>query len=1064
MITTATPIPNAPLADDNPLRIAVRAAYHADETACVKRLLAELSAEVDDEQRRRIDAMARQLVTAVRADPHGHGGLDAFLQEYSLSSEEGVALMCLAEALLRVPDAPTADALIEDTLAGADWKSHLGQSESFFVNVSTWGLILTGRVISLDKKTVLNIGEFLARLVARGGEPLVRAALARAMRILGRQFVLAENIDAALKAARTQESRGYGYSYDMLGEAARTAADADRYFTGYAEAIEAIGKHDTFADPHRSAGVSVKLSALHPRYEFAQAERVLAELLPRIRALCQMARAHSLGLTIDAEESERLDPSLSVFERLALDASLQDWDGLGLAVQGYQKRAPAVIDWLQELAGRSKRKFMIRLVKGAYWDSEIKQAQVAGLDGYPVFTRKAATDVSYLACARKLLAGPDHFYPLFATHNAHTVASILAFAGERRDFEFQCLQGMGEALYDQVISQHRRNCRIYAPVGPHEALLPYLVRRLLENGANSSFVNRLVDAKLPIEQIIRDPATTLAQTRPKPHPNIPLPAHLYPDRRNSDGMNLFDSPTLASYYRAARALRDTAWVAEPKTVPRRRSSRGQLKRETAAVLNPATGEKIGVVHHACEDDIEDSVVAANAAAGEWDRLGGAARADILEAAAELYQQHRHELMFLCNVEAGKTLPDAVAEVREAVDFLRYYATLARRDFAGAQSLRGPTGESNQFSLHGRGVFACISPWNFPLAIFTGQTSAALAAGNCVIAKPAEQTPLIAARATELLHQAGVPESVLHYLPGTGAEVGARLAADTRIHGIAFTGSCRTARRIQCILANSEGEGEGAIRPLIAETGGINAMIVDSTALPEQVVGDVIASAFHSAGQRCSALRVLYLQDDVADGIVEMLRGAMAELRVGDPMAISTDLGPIIDQAARDELLAHIERCRRRGFPVEIGPAARAPASDGGTFCSPAIIEIGGIADLDEEVFGPILHIARFAAAELDRVVDAINAAGYGLTFGIHSRIQSTVARVCGRIRAGNVYVNRSMIGAVPGVQPFGGEGRSGTGSKAGGPNYLRGFALERAVSTDTTAAGGNASLLTLESS
>ena len=1045
----------------NPLRTAIAQQYHADESDCVARLLDEVV--VSDKQRRQIGDIARRLVEGIRADHSAHGGLDAFLREYRLSGEEGVALMCLAEALFRVPDARTADALIEDKLAGADWQSHLGHSDSLFVNVSTWGLLLTGKVISLeptDKGAAENIGDYLARLIARSGEPVIRAALVRAMKIMGRQFVLAETIHAGLKTARVKESRGYAYSYDILGEAARTAADARRYFDAYMEAVEAIGKNDTVGDPLRSAGLSVKLSALHPRYEFAQGRRVMDELLPRIKTLCAAARSHGIGLTIDAEESERLDPSLSLLESLALDADLLDWDGLGFAVQAYQKRAPAVIDWLEDVAARSRRKLMIRLVKGAYWDSEIKQAQLNGFADYPVFTRKPATDVSYLRCAQKLLAGPARFFPLFATHNAHTVAAILTFAGERRDFEFQCLHGMGEILYDRVIERHRAACRIYAPVGPHKDLLAYLVRRLLENGANSSFVNRLVDAKLPVEQIIRDPVAALAQLRPAPHPDIPAPPRLYPDRANSAGMNLSDGETLGQYYRAVRGLLAKSWEAAPITATT--TVTPAPARQAAAVINPATGEKVGAVHSACDLDIENAITSATAAADDWDRLGGGARAELLEAAADLYERHRDELLFLCNAEAGKTLPDAVAELREAVDFLRYYAGLARRDFTDAQTLRGPTGESNRLALHGRGVFACISPWNFPLAIFTGQVSAALAAGNCVIAKPAEQTPLIAARAVQLLHRAGIPEAVLHCLPGDGATVGARLVADGRIAGVAFTGSGDTAKLIQRALAGGGGADDGgeAIRPLIAETGGINAMIVDSTALPEQVVGDVIASSFQSAGQRCSALRMLYLQREVAEQITDMLRGAMAELKVGDPMDIATDIGPIIDPAARDLLSAHINRCREKGFVVETGGG---DGDGGGCFFNPAIIQVNGIADLDREVFGPVLHVARFDAADIDQVVDAINATGYGLTFGIHSRIQSTVERVVARIKAGNVYVNRNTIGAVVGVQPFGGEGRSGTGPKAGGPRYLHAFALERAVSTDTTAAGGNASLLSLES-
>ena len=1049
--------PTAPLGDDNPLRLAVRKAYHADETECVGQLLASLA--LSAKQRRRIAKTARQLVREIRADHHGHGGLDAFLQEYKLSSEEGVALMCLAEALLRIPDAGTADALIEDTLSGGDWRAHLGHSESFFVNMSTWGLMLTGKVIALDKPGARDIGDYLARLLARGGEPVIRAALTQAMKIMGRQFVLAEDIHAGLKAARVRERKGYGYSYDMLGEAARTAADAQRYFAAYREAIQAIGQNDTLGDPLRSAGISVKLSALHPRYEFAQARRITAELLPRIKALCAVARTHRIGLTIDAEESERLDPSLSVLEALSLDPELGDWNGLGFVVQCYQKRAPALIDWLQDLAARSNRKLMIRMVKGAYWDTEIKQAQIHGFVDYPVYTRKAATDVAYLACAQKLLACPAQFFPLFATHNAHTVAAILTLADGRRDFEFQCLHGMGDTLYDQVRRRHQVACRIYAPVGPHRELLAYLVRRLLENGANSSFVNRLVDQQLPVEHIIRDPLEVLSQLEPKPHPNIPAPPRLYADRQNSAGMNLFDSETVRKYYRALRKLRAQSRSAQPRSAQSRSAhpvtvgTPDEGHGESTDICNPATGEKVGVVRPARPADIDTALTTARAAADDWNRLGGAARGEVLEAAADGYQQSRDELLYLCSAEAGKSVPDAVAELREAVDFLRYYAQQARREFADPTTLPGPTGERNQLTLHGRGVFLCISPWNFPLAIFTGQVSAALAAGNCVIAKPAEQTPLIAARATALLHDAGVPREVLHYLPG-GPQVGAKLVAEPRIDGVAFTGSTATAKRIHRALA----ENPGPIRPFIAETGGINAMIVDSTALPEQVARDVMASAFQSAGQRCSALRLLYLQSDVAEPILEMLRGAMAELVMGDPLDIATDIGPVIDRAARDKLAAHVEQCRAKGFTV-----TSAPAPDHGCFFPPTLIEVGGIADLGEEVFGPVLHVARFAGAALDGVVDAINAAGYGLTFGIHSRIHASVERIQSRIKAGNIYVNRNTIGAVVGVQPFGGEGLSGTGPKAGGPHYLHGFALERALSVDTTAAGGNASLLSLES-
>ena len=1042
--------PTAPLADDNPLRRRMRAQYHADERECVERLLAEYASAVGADSRERIAKTARELVAAIRADIGAHGGLDAFLLEYRLSSEEGVALMCLAEALLRIPDAPTADALIEDKLGGADWKAHLGRSDSALVNVSTWALMLTGKALDSDHAAPERFGGHITALLARSGEPLIRAALGRAMKIMGRQFVLAEDIHAALRAARAGERRGYAYSYDMLGEAARTAADARRYFDAYREAIEAVGaqagnapgaKKNVTARP----GISVKLSALHPRYEFAQSERVLRELLPNLLELCTAARERNLGLTIDAEESERLDPSLSLLAALAPCAELRDWNGLGFAVQAYQKRAPALLECLRELAEKSRRKLMIRLVKGAYWDREIKHAQVHGFADYPVFTRKAASDVSYLVCARKLLAHPAQFFPLFATHNAHSVASVLEFAGARRDFEFQCLHGMGEALYAQVMARHGAACRIYAPVGPHRELLAYLVRRLLENGANTSFVNRLVDKELPPARILRDPAETLAES-PAPHPRIPKPPRLYGARKNSAGMNLFDSETLAGYYRALEPLRARDWSAPA----------GEKLKDGEDVRNPANGARIGTVRAAREEDFDAALNAATAAAAEWDAAGADARAAILEDAADSYERHRDEFLYLCAAEAGKTLADAVAEVREAVDFLRYYAERARREFA-PRILPGPTGEHNQLQLHGRGVFACISPWNFPLAIFTGQIGAALAAGNCVVAKPAEQTPLIAAHACALLHRAGVPKAALHCLPG-GAEVGASLIADARVDGVAFTGSNTAAKNIQRALAKQD----GAIRPLIAETGGVNAMIVDSSALPEQVAADVIASAFQSAGQRCSALRVLYLQREVADGMLEMLRGATAELQLGDPLHPATDIGPIIDRAARERLDAHVAECRARGFRVTEGPAEPRELEKRGNFFRPVIIEVGGIADIKSEVFGPALHVARFDSENLERILDDINAADYGLTFGVHSRIHSGVARIRARIKAGNIYVNRNTIGAVVGAQPFGGERLSGTGPKAGGPHYLRAFAVERATSIDTTAAGGNASLLSLE--
>ena len=1065
---------SAPFPDSNPKRRAIRARYYADESECVAQLLQSFNISATDQQN--IQQEAIKLVQQIRQQNESHGGLDAFLQEFKLSSEEGVALMCLAEALLRVPDADTADQLIQDKLLDRNWKAHLGASESFFVNASTWGLMLTGKIIALDKKVIEHGGDYLGKLIARSGEPLIRTAVKQAMKIMGKQFVLAETIQSGLKAAERREKQGYCYSYDMLGEAARTAADAHQYLHAYRVAIDAIGHNAARIDKHKTtpsgpydrAGISVKLSALHPRYEYAQEKRIVDELFPHLKQLCAQAASFNIGLTIDAEESERLEPSLSLLQMLCEDPDLDGWSGLGFVVQAYQKRAPAVIDWIEELAIQRQRKMMIRLVKGAYWDSEIKNAQLNGYSGYPVYTRKVSTDVSYLVCARKLIDNPVAFYPLFATHNALTVASILNFVGERRDFEFQCLHGMGEILYHQVIKQYNVNCRIYAPVGPHKDLLAYLVRRLLENGANSSFVNRLVDKHLPVENIVADPLTTLAALDFKPHPNIPLPQDIYGDRVNAGGLNLDDAVALEAFFQPARVFYSKSWQAHPLLANKTGTEKKQINQTDSSasiaahspVMSPATGKAMGTVINATTDDVNDAVTNAKASADRWDRLKGKARAQILLASADCFEKNRDELLALCMLEAGKSMADAIAELREAVDFLRYYAQQAISEFEHPRTLPGPTGEHNQWSLHGRGVFVCISPWNFPLAIFTGQVSAALAAGNSVLAKPAEQTPIIAYRAVQLMYDSGIPKDVLQLLPG-GGEVGAALVNHPQIDGVTFTGSTETAKHIQQSLANKP----GTIIPLIAETGGINAMIVDSTALPEQVIADAIQSAFQSAGQRCSALRVLYLQEEIADEMITMLIGAMAELKVGNPAEISTDIGPIIDKQALQSLITHIETCEKHGNKVTRGTPfqAQAQGDTAGYYLSPAVIEIDGIGQLQKEVFGPVLHVCRFAASEIDGVVDDINRAGYGLTFGIHSRIQSTVKRITRRIKVGNVYVNRNTIGAVVGVQPFGGEGLSGTGPKAGGPHYLHRFAVERSVSTDTTAAGGNTTLLSLES-
>jgi RHH-type transcriptional regulator, proline utilization regulon repressor / proline dehydrogenase / delta 1-pyrroline-5-carboxylate dehydrogenase len=1048
-----------PLPPVSPLRAAIRDSISTDETEAVARIL--VAAELPATARDHIAERARRLVAAVRRERVGKGGLDAFLHEYALSSQEGVALMCLAEALLRIPDAETVDRLIRDKLGEADWAHHLGHSDSAFVNASTWALMLTGRLLH-SQREVRDLRAAWHRLVARSSEPVVRQAVIAAMRILARQFVMGRTIAEALDRARPAERQGWRHSYDMLGEAAVTAADAARYFDAYSDAIAAIGVVAAGRDVTEAPGISVKLSALHPRYEMAQRDRVMAEIGPRLLALAERARDAGIGLTIDAEEADRLDLSLDLVEALALAQELAGWDGLGLAVQAYQKRALSLLDWLADLARRGRRRLMVRLVKGAYWDSEIKRRQERGLDGYPVYTRKLATDVSYLACARRLFDSGGAFYPQFATHNAHTVAAVIEIAGERRDWEFQRLHGMGEALYAAIVGAHKldhkldhelgRPCRVYAPVGSHEELLAYLVRRLLENGANTSFVNRIVDERLPIDEIIADPVARLARLQDKPHPRIPLPRDLYaPARKNSRGLDLNHVPGLTTLRDELAEAMGTPWHAAPVIGGIEQPGEGE------AVVDPSDRRRqLGSTVAATAEQVDRALALAVAGAAAWDHTPAEARAAILERAADLYEQHRAVLMARIIREGGRAIPAALSEVREAVDYLRYYALRARADFAAPERLPGPTGERNLLTLHGRGVFACISPWNFPLAIFTGQIAAALAAGNAVVAKPAEQTPLVAAAAVRLLHEAGIPGDALHLLPGAGETVGARLVADQRVAGVAFTGSTETARAINQALARRP----GPIVPLIAETGGQNAMIVDSSALAEQVVADVLVSAFDSAGQRCSSLRLLYMQAEIADRLLAMLEGAMAELAIGDPSLLATDIGPVIDGAARETLDEHAARMARKGRLIY--QCALPAGLEHGTFFAPRAFEIDSARRLDREVFGPILHIVRWRADRLDQALDEIDATGYGLTLGIHSRIDKNVSHILDRLRIGNGYVNRNMIGAVVGVQPFGGERLSGTGPKAGGPHYLYRFATERAVATDTTAAGGNATLLSLQ--
>jgi RHH-type proline utilization regulon transcriptional repressor/proline dehydrogenase/delta 1-pyrroline-5-carboxylate dehydrogenase len=1043
--------PEAP--PEDPARARISTLYHADEAEVVARLLAE--AELGADAAARVDHSAQELVRRVRKRHDEQGALEAFMQEYDLSSEEGVVLMCLAEALLRIPDAETAELLIADKLSSADWESHLGKSQSVFVNASTWGLMLTGKMFRLGEGTGTSIGRTLGRMVNRSGEPVIRQAIRQAMRIMGFQYVMGRDIGEALERAEKKSHRLYRHSYDMLGEAALTHEDADRYFRSYQDGIRAIGGRRGGDDIFSAPSISVKLSALHPRYEYGQRERVLGELVPRLLELALLARKHDVALTVDAEEADRLLLSLDVFAAVLRDEGLKGWDGFGLAIQTYLKMAGGVIDFLTDLARETGHRLPVRLVKGAYWDAEVKHAQVEGFVGYPVFTRKANTDVSFIACARRVLSRRREFYPQFATHNAHTIAMITELAGDRLDYEFQRLHGMGEDLYGEVMNNPQFNhaCRVYAPVGSHEDLLPYLVRRLLENGSNTSFVNRIVDEKLPVEKVAEDPIERVRATLPVAHPSIPSPAALYGERRrNSKGVNLAGEDEWANLARRMEPWAAASWQAVPLLADSVIRDSGDMH----DVISPAAaGQVVGQVQFVTDEQVRGALGAAHAFHAQWDAIPATERASMLERAADLFEENLPEFLALLSREAGRTLDDGISEVREAADFLRFYALQAREQFAQPLLMPGPTGERNQVSLHGRGVFACISPWNFPLAIFTGQVSAALAAGNTVLAKPADPTPLVAWRAVQLLHEAGIPRAALQLLPGPGRRIGAILNSDPRLAGVALTGSTSTARVINRMLA----EREAPIASLIAETGGQNAMLVDSSALPEQVVKDVIASAFHSAGQRCSALRVLYLQADIADKVLEMLAGAMKELVIGDPRWLTTDVGPVINDSARAELQAHVDKMEREARLI-----ARAPLDPAlqGAYLAPVAFEIDSIRQLEDEVFGPVLHVVRFRAGQMDRAIDEINSTGYGLTLGVHSRIDRVQRHVASRARVGNCYVNRSMIGAVVGVQPFGGEGLSGTGPKAGGPHYLLRFATERTLTVNTAAVGGNASLLAME--
>lgn len=998
-----------PIREQSSLRQAITAAYRRKETECLPPLL-EI-ATIDEATKGAIRETAQKLVTRLRASRIS-GGVEGLVQEYSLSSDEGVALMCLAEALLRIPDNTTRDALIRDKIADGDWGAHMGGGKSLFVNAATWGLVITGKLVgSVDER---GLGGALTRLVARVGEPVIRRGVDLAMRMMGEQFVIGETIGEALRRAHHYEGRGFRYSYDMLGEAATTMADAEQYFRDYEQAIHEIGRRSDGQGIYQGPGISIKLSALHPRYARAKADRVMGELLPRVRELALIAKSYDIGFNIDAEEADRLELSLDLLESLALDVELHGWNGLGFVVQSYGRRCPFVIDWIIDLSRRSQRRIMVRLVKGAYWDAEIKRAQIAGLADFPVYTRKAYTDVAYIACARKLLAAPDAVFPQFATHNAQTLATIYHLAGsdfEIGQYEFQCLHGMGETLYGLVVGQHNldRPCRIYAPVGTHETLLAYLVRRLLENGANSSFIHRIADPAISLEALIADPVDEVcAMAHPgDPHDQIALPSDLYPDRHNSVGIDLSDESALAALSAALCEKVCIAWKAAPPDG----SGIGR------PVLNPA--DRRDVVGSVAEVSLDQVATAMKqAASSTWSETSVAERASILERAADAMQTHMPVLLGLLVRESGKSLPNAIAEVREAIDFLRYYAAQARSTFGSDQQPLGP--------------IVSISPWNFPLAIFTGQTAAALVTGNPVLAKPAEETPLIAAEAVRLLHEAGIPRDALQLLPGDGT-IGAALVAASETAGVIFTGSTEVARLIQRQLG-SRLLPNGKPIPFIAETGGQNAMIVDSSALPEQVVADVIASAFDSAGQRCSALRILCLQEDIADRTLAMLKGALRELRIGPTDLLKNDIGPVISAEAKATIEQHIVNMRNRGAHIE--QQVLSAETLHGYFVAPKIIEIDDISVLKREVFGPVLHVIRYHREQLDDLIDAINATGYGLTFGLHTRLDDMIAHATARVKVGNIYVNRNVIGAVVGVQPFGGRGLSGTGPKAGGPLYL----------------------------
>lgn len=1030
-------------------RAALSDAYRMDETTCVENLLHQLN--FTPELEKKVEQLATELVTNVREAESEKSGIESLMMHYDLSTEEGVMLMCLAEALLRIPDKETEHLLIRDKLTSAEWDKQVSDSESTFVSFVTWGLALSGRI--LQKKEGGYFRNIWNSLIRKSGEPVIRKAVRESMKLLSEHFVLGRNINEALKNSQTQKARGYTFSYDMLGEVARTQADADRYFAAYANAIKALGGSHQEDRIHQAPSISVKLSALHPRYDYVKREEVVPVLVERVKTLALMAKEQRIGMTIDAEEADRLEMSLDIFAGIFCDKAMVGWEGLGLAVQAYQKRAVSVINWLIELSRSQQRRIPVRLVKGAYWDSEIKVSQMLGLDNYPVFTRKVNTDISYITCAKKMIAAQDAIYPQFATHNAYSVAAILTLMNEGKGyqnyhFEFQNLQGMGKALHNQVVDRLKLPCRIYAPVGSHEDLLPYLVRRLLENGANSSFVNRIADKNLPLSVLIESPIKKLKSFSQISNNKIPLPKDIFgAERLNSSGLDLSNTVIAEKLAEKINLAATKKWEASPFN---REVENGR------SVLDPANNRRqIGVYEEINAEQIDKAVKVAADAYNAWDVRGHAARAAILRKTADLLEQHRADLMYLIMREGGRTLLNTISEIREAVDFCRYYAAQAEHHLV-AETLPGYTGERNILQTHGRGVILCISPWNFPVAIFTGQIAAALVTGNAVLAKPAMQTPLTAALVVRLFHEAGVPTDVLQLMLGRGSVVGPALLKNPLISGVLFTGSDATAKSIQQSLAARS----GVIASLVAETGGMNAMIADSSALPEQLVRDVITSAFDSAGQRCSALRILFVQEDIADNVIRMLAGAMAEIEMGDPILLSTDVGPVIDRPSLETLQTHEEFMSKNAKLIY---KVKLPAEASyGTFMAPQAYELPNLDLLTHEVFGPILHVIRFRRENLDAVIDSINNLGYGLTFGIQSRITETVEYIQSRVKAGNIYVNRNIVGAVVGVQPFGGRGLSGTGPKAGGPHYLSALCTECTISTDTTAAGGNASLMAMD--